>query len=267
MTVAPSTLVDLQDRCVTKLGMINDGIVGDTSHQLTGGYHIGATTLRNVGMGGDYSLSFGLDANDHTDHACAVDIGGTPAKLEQLGNRLVHALKAYDPRVYGKVRGTNAPFDGWQIDRRYDCENPNTKSDDNTQSSDDRGHIHIEIYRTLVTVQSVVDGLFDVLAGVTSSQSGPYLHRMWPSWMPANHYFGLVTGPATSHGGYFVGEQPAIAAIQRRLVANGAHIADKFGLFGMSTKHAVGDWQRKHMPGTELFGEVWPDDWNKLFTY
>lgn len=166
MTTAPPTLVALQAKLVHNLHTLNLGIVGDSAHVSTGGYHIGAASLRRAGMGGDYSLQFALDHNSTSDYACAIDIGGSGATLMALGTRLVHALKARDPRVYGKIRATNAPFDGVSIDRRYDCEDPTKTYDDNTQSSDDRGHIHVEFYRTLVLNQSVMDGLYNVFAGV-----------------------------------------------------------------------------------------------------
>lgn len=165
MTVAPPTLTDLQARLTKELHTVNLGIVGDASHVRTGGYHIGAKSLRAAGMSNDYSLQFALDRQATSDYACAIDIGGTPTLLMTLGSRIVHALKSQDPRVYGKVRGVNAPFDGVTIDRRYDLEDPNTKLDDNIQDSSDRGHIHLEVYRTLVLDKDVMDGIFSVLAG------------------------------------------------------------------------------------------------------
>lgn len=171
MTTAPATLVALQKKLVKNLGTTNLGIVGDASHVRSGGYHIGAKSLRNAGMSGDYSLEYALDKNSTTDYACAIDIGGSSAKLQQLGSRLVTALKNKDARVYGKIRGTNAPWGGDNIDRRYDCESPTSKTDDNTQVSSDRNHIHIEFYRTLILEQSVMDGLYDVLAGVPAKST------------------------------------------------------------------------------------------------
>lgn len=173
MTVAPPTLTALQAKLVHNLHTSNLGIVGDASHVRTGGYHIGAKSLRAAGMGGDYSLKFSLDSMSNTDYACAIDIGGSSDLLMELGTRLVHALKAHDPRVYGKIRATNAPWDGDSTDRRYDCESPSTTSDDNTQASSDRGHIHVEFYRTLVLNQAVMDGFYNVLAGVPLSAPKP----------------------------------------------------------------------------------------------
>jgi hypothetical protein len=165
MTTAPTTLINLQFKLVNNLNTVNLGIVGDAAHVATGGYHIGAVTLRANGMSNDYSLQYPLDNNAQHDFACAIDIGGSPDQLMVLGNRIVHALMNQDPRVYNKVRAVNAPFDGQNQDRRYDTESPNNPSDDNVQSSSDQNHIHIEIYRTLVTDQNVIDGVYDVFAG------------------------------------------------------------------------------------------------------
>jgi hypothetical protein len=165
MTTAPATLIDIQNRLTKNLHTVNLGIVGDDRHKETGGYHIGAATLRAAGMSGDYSLQYALDRAATHDFACAFDIGGTPAQLMEIGDRIVHALMTKDPRVYRRIRAVNSPFDNVTIDRRYDIEDPNNTSDDNCQASEDRGHIHIEVYRSLVLSQGVIDDLYAVLSG------------------------------------------------------------------------------------------------------
>ncbi len=170
MTVAPNTLIELQNKLVANLHTTNLGIVGDQAHINTGGYHIGAASLRNAGMSGDYSLEFALDYNATHDYACAIDIGGSSSMLQTLGNLIVHALENKDPRVFNKVRGVNAAFDGQTIDRRYDTENPANPDDSNMQPSDDRDHLHLEVYRTLVLNQSVMDGIYSVLSGSSTHQ-------------------------------------------------------------------------------------------------
>lgn len=108
----------------------------------------------------------------------------------------------------------------------------------------------------------------DVARHVTSTNpTGKFLRRQWPSWMPPGHYFGLITGPAASHGGYFEREQPAIQAIQHRLTQLGYKVGDKDGIFGAKTKAAVSEWQHKVAPKSEFFGQVWSDDWRRLFTW
>jgi hypothetical protein len=281
MTTAPSTLIALQDKLVSNLHTKNLGIVGDASHVASGGYHIGAKTLRRNGMSNDYSLEFALDRDATHDYACAIDIGGSASQLMTLGNRLVHALKNHDPRVYRRIRGVNAPFDGVSADRRYDTENPNTSSDDNTQSSSDRGHIHVEIYRTLVLKQSVMDGLYSVLAGRSPAPTPApkpgtkiYQFHAVPDLIRkgSGQYLGLITGPSNSHGGFNASERPIIKMLQQRLIAcrfvpgvtsTSSSWAD--GVFQKPTADAVTRFQRAHMPNTTRFGEVWWDDWTKLF--
>jgi peptidoglycan hydrolase-like protein with peptidoglycan-binding domain len=86
--------------------------------------------------------------------------------------------------------------------------------------------------------------------------------------MPAGHYFGLITGPAKSHGGIDARERAAVTLIQQRLQVLG--FAPKTpgwvdGKFEPETKVAVAAWQRARVPGTTRYGEVWSDDWRKLF--
>ncbi|RPJ60928.1 MAG: peptidoglycan-binding protein [Acidobacteria bacterium] len=85
--------------------------------------------------------------------------------------------------------------------------------------------------------------------------------------MPANHYYGLRTGPNESHGGYYAPERPDVKAIQTRLAALG-HACPTDGNYGPTTKAAVTAWQRKRYAAqTSRYGEVWRDDWVRLFTY
>lgn len=109
----------------------------------------------------------------------------------------------------------------------------------------------------------------DVARRVTSANpTGKYLHHVWPAYMPVGHYFGLRSGPAESHGGYYEREHTAIAWIQNRLVKLGFLHNPFIGIFGPGTKNAVAAWQHKVAPNTTTrFGEVWPDDWRRLFTY
>lgn len=287
MTSAPTTLNGLHARLTNKLGTVNLGTVGDDRHVRSGGYHIGAQSLRRNGMAGDYSLEFALDNQVSHDFACAVDLGGPTSLQEKLADRLVNALKAYDPRVYGKVRGLNGPFGGGSWNRRYDCESPTTKKDDNTQSTSDQGHIHIEIYRSLVTEQRVIDGLFSVLAGepAHSTEGGghpiPQGKKIWqgqpvPKLIAPNNkqYLGLLTGPKESHGGATATEKTIIKMLQQRLIACGfvpgqtrpaGAWAD--GVFGMPTRDAIVRFQLQCMGGVpHIAGRVYHRDWKKLFS-
>jgi len=92
--------------------------------------------------------------------------------------------------------------------------------------------------------------------------------RVVPAWtLPAGHYYGLITGPARSHGGVNPDERVAVTLIQQALqrwgfAPSSAGWAD--GRFEQPTADAVTAWQRKNMPGTTFFGQVWADDWRKL---
>ena len=100
---------------------------------------------------------------------------------------------------------------------------------------------------------------------------GPHLRRPWPGYMQhEGNFFGLITGPQESHGGIDATARSDVKAIQLRLqvLAFAPNIpgwAD--GIFEQPTKDAVTLWQHARMPDTTLFGEVWHDDWNALFTY
>lgn len=105
---------------------------------------------------------------------------------------------------------------------------------------------------------------------VTPPAHKPTLHRRWPTYMGKSDYFGLMTGPAHSHGGYFMQERPDVKAIQLRLQQLGyapktAGWAD--GRFEYPTFAAVQRWQQHYMPHTQFYGQVWSDDWIRLFTY
>ncbi len=105
---------------------------------------------------------------------------------------------------------------------------------------------------------------------MAASGSGPTirLQRAWPAYMPLNHFFGLITGSNRSHGGFYPQEKPDIKAIQDRLNKLKFNAGAVDGIFGNKTKAAVADWQRKFYANkTTLYGEVWKDDWTRLFTY
>lgn len=96
------------------------------------------------------------------------------------------------------------------------------------------------------------------------------LELAWPTWMPSGHYFGPITGPAHSHGGFYPREQPAIKAIQRRLQA--LHYAPRYsgwadGKYEAATKNAVAAFQHHYHFPEHGIGYVGPKTWIKLFTY
>lgn len=93
-------------------------------------------------------------------------------------------------------------------------------------------------------------------------------------------YFGSITGPNTSHGGFNPYERPIIKVLQQRLIVCGfvPGIKDPNdgwadGIFDTQanppgtgeTSRAVSRFQHAHMPHTQFYGQVWWDDWEKLF--
>lgn len=104
-----------------------------------------------------------------------------------------------------------------------------------------------------------------------SSGSGPAparLRRSWPSFIPKSEYFGHIKGPNASHGGKYAKERPEIQAIQARLNALGYNAGKVDGIFGDQTKKTVAAWQHAlYSDLTSRYGEVWTDDWQRLFTY
>lgn len=106
---------------------------------------------------------------------------------------------------------------------------------------------------------------------------GPKLWQNYP--VPAliakgtGQYFGLISGPAASHGGYYPAEKNLVRVLQQRLVVCGFVPGQSDpnsgwcdGIFEQPTADAVAAFQRAHMPGTSYYGQCWFDDWGKLFS-
>lgn len=98
----------------------------------------------------------------------------------------------------------------------------------------------------------------------------PPFSLKWP--LPAGHYFGLISGPAESHGGYTPDEKVWVREIQKQLIRKGyvPGVTDPAsgwadGVFEQPTADAVARFQRAEMPGTKYYGQVWSDDFAKLF--
>lgn len=121
-------------------------------------------------------------------------------------------------------------------------------------------------HRNTATATSIVNALW--AATIASKPRKPATKATpWPSYMTPGNYFGLVTGPAHCHGGYYARERVDVKWIQQRLQAlnyapRTAGWAD--GIFGPPTAAAVARFQHAHMPHTQFFGQVWSDDWAKL---
>jgi len=246
------------------------GIVGDKAHQARGGYHIAIEDQPSD----NYSITRPDDkAPPGTwprNKASAVDMSMNTADMKLCAQRL---QAAWNDKSDPRRKYLNA-FNGWLGTgdaARWDFY-ANKKL---FATSDHKWHVHLEFRRKWIDSKVAMTAVLSILKGEPKPFSGPYLRKPWPSYMPKGHYFGLVTGPRESHGGYYAAERPDIKAIQQRLITLGyvtgvtsptSTWAD--GKFGAATKTAVTKWQKaKFASTTSRFGEVWSDDWKHLFTY
>lgn len=264
MTI-PAPVIVAEMSAWTALGGSNLGIVGDPNH--TYGFHLGA----NVLPASDYSR-----ANDPTgpygnytnwSYACAGDFGHNNDERLRAMHRdvLARLMKGQYPMIcefIGKPWADRPVY--------YWCRwNGIGYLENYTGSGHDRWS-HISWYR------SMADQRPNLWSGSGVVTTGPYLRRAWPGYMGNGWvYFGLASGPECSHGGYYQNERADVKAIQQRLIVLGyvpgitnpnSSWAD--GIFEQPTKDAVTRWQRdRYAPLTTRYGEVWSDDWARLFTY
>lgn len=107
-------------------------------------------------------------------------------------------------------------------------------------------------------------GLDRATPPVTPPTTGPpATANPWP--LPAGHYFGLITGPTASHGGFNASERVHVKRIQQALQRAGkapGYSGWADGVYEQATRNAVIAWQRS--VGYVPTGNIWPDDWNKL---
>lgn len=159
MTSAPPDLLAFRHQIISLTGLngLSVGIVGDSAHAATGGYHEGKSDLARVGRyhtwatagsnSEDYSVRLQRDRDGLTDHASAIDIGydwphgGNQAWLK-FNNLLAADLRAGQPAL-AAVRAVNYSPDG-TLRRRIDRENGFAVE----VSSDSVDiHTHIECFR------------------------------------------------------------------------------------------------------------------------
>ena len=120
-----------------------------------------------------------------------------------------------------------------------------------------------------VIARRYVDGDTQVQAPSVPAASGvPRIN--FPAFdIPGDQYFGLISGPNESHGGYFESEKDNVRAIQQWLIAHGYvpgihDIGNGWadGIFEEPTAQAVARFQHAERPnGTEFWGQVWSDDY------
>lgn len=135
-----------------------------------------------------------------------------------------------------------------------------------------RDFMHFEFMGTPQQAQLALALARAELAGVTPLPTpvptpASKVDQSTPFPYSRGQYFGLITGPAESHGGIDAAEKAYVRYIQVRLQQEGfapnvPGWAD--GIFEQPTADAVANWQRARMPGTTRLGEVWWDDWAVL---
>ena len=114
--------------------------------------------------------------------------------------------------------------------------------------------------------QAYYDGAPVAAAPAAPSAPARSIHVDLPAWtLPSGHFYGLVSGGEDSHGGFYEGERPAIAAIQRWLIRHGyaGNVDDSWadGIFEQPTADAAARFQHAERPNsTDRWGEIWADD-------
>jgi len=92
--------------------------------------------------------------------------------------------------------------------------------------------------------------------------------------LPAGHYYGNITGPAASHGGYYASERAAVKVIQQWLIFRGcvkgvdssrwATSTWADGVWGDPTDKAMALWHSRFYPGQPFPKQCWGDDLARL---
>jgi len=262
---APAAIRGLYD--LIKAGLPSaemSGIVGDTAH--TYGYH----RCRHVVSGGDYSRQHSLDQQGDGWAASALDVKLPPDQMRAVTARLIGAAKAGDPRLRA-LREFGATTDGV---RTHGFDLSNGRESFGEWDDSHLWHVHLSVYRAYANDAAALSPIAGVMVGGPATKPSPVPTPTaadpagWP--LPPGHYFGLITGPDECHGGVSAAERAWVQRIQQRLQVLG--YAPKTpgwadGTFEGPTKDAVAAWQRaKYAQQTSRYGEIWSDDWARLFT-
>lgn len=245
------------------------GIVGDAAHRRDGGYHIS----REDQPGDNYSVAqYAADRYGPSDAAAAVDMTMKRDGMVTVTKRLLAAAKARDPRLVPYVRAFNGTTNGTTA-IRVEVQTFGLFS----ATVDHVWHVHLEIHRKYVNNMAAMRAILSVIAGealgawkarTTPAPTPPPAPKTPPAFpLKSGHVFGLISGPATWHGGFYASERPTVARIQRVLQAKGyapkaAGWAD--GKYEGPTRDAVIRFQRARKLKAD--GLVGPATWRALFS-
>jgi hypothetical protein len=241
------------------------GIIGDRAHAY--GYHRARAVLPRS----DYSVQVASDTRGDGWAASALDVSLPPEHMKLVTGRLIAAAKGRDTRLRA-VREFCGTTNG-TVTHGYDLHSGRESLGEWDNSH--LWHVHLSIYRqfandaaALAPIAAVMTGSGKPVEKPAGAKAGPVDISRWP--LAAGNYFGLITGPTESHGGYEASEQPYIKRIQQRLQALGYAPTDPGwadGIYEKPTYDAVAEWQReKYAAQTTRYGEIWSDDWQRLFS-
>ncbi len=203
--------------------------------------------------------------------ASALDVKLPAGAMKKCTGRLIAAAKAGDHRMLA-VRELCGTTDGV---RTHNYEVPERRDGFDEWDATHLWHIHLSIYRRYSLSASTLLPIAEVFAGTgtavpstaaATAVATPATGSHWP--LAQNEYFGLITGPDASHGGFSAWERPYVKRIQQKMQTLGyapktAGWAD--GIYEKPTAQAVAAWQHaKWSAVTSRYGEVWSDDWARL---
>jgi hypothetical protein len=249
------------------------GVAGDANHSF--GYHVDPLEL----PGSDYSLQTARDragAAAYPHDASAWDLSFGPGDMKTVTNRLLTAAKKSDPRMKA-VREFCGTLDGrntypWDL-------HGNQSEGINSWDDSHLWHVHISFYRDATEAQ--IRLVLDVLCGkpmsipqkVKATSSGAVKKLIAPKWpLAPGNYFGPISGPAQSHGGFYASERANVRRIQLALIAAGcvpgikkgtaAAAAWADGRWEAPTTAAMRRWQQKKK--RKVTGICAQSDWKAL---
>lgn len=264
---APQAIWDLWNKIHAEIPRAKlSGIVGDVNHSF--GYHLARRDLPS----NDYSVVLGKDQLGKSDCASALDVSLPPDLMKVVTSRLLKAAKSGDSRLHA-VREFCGTTNG-STTHNYDLHSGHEGLGEWDDSH--LWHVHLSFYREYADDAGALVHVADVMAGSgvagkpapkpVVQPSHPSGAPKWP--LPAGHYFGLVSGPNESHGGFNMWERPYIKQIQQRLQRLGyapKAVGWADGVYEQPTLVAVEKWQKAKFPhDTRRFGVVYPKDWARL---